>query len=344
MSLMPRTHMRAEIEEIPAAVRRLLADPGDALRNAGQRLRNADPAVIVTIGRGSSDHAATYLKYAIELTAGIPVASLGPSIASIYHAPLRLSRAACFAISQSGQSPDLLALAGNVRAAGALTFALTNAVGSPMAAVADLAVPLNAGPEKSVAATKSFVTSIVAGLAILAYWQEDKALHAALAALPGQFEQAIGQEWPALANALSAAGSLFVLGRGPAHAIANEAALKFKETCGLHAEAFSGAEILHGPAALVRRGFPIIALIARDAAEPAMAATVSRLAAQGGMVFASSTEATGAQLLPFVATGHSLTDPLALIVSFYAFIERLARQRGFNPDAPPDLSKVTKTL
>ena len=94
----------------------------------------------------------------------------------------------------------------------------------------------------------------------------------------------------------------------------------------------------------MRRGFPIIALIARDAAEPAMAATVSRLAAQGGMVFASSTAATGAQLLPFIATGHSLTDPLALIVSFYAFIERLARQRGFNPDAPPDLSKITKTV
>ena len=114
-------------------------------------------------------------------------------------------------------------------------------------------------------------------------------MHAALAALPGQFEQAIAQEWPALANALAAAGSLFVLGRGPAFAIAHEAALKFKETCGLHAEAYSGAEVLHGPAALVRRGFPIIALIARDAAEPAMAATVARLARQGGMVFASST-------------------------------------------------------
>jgi glucosamine--fructose-6-phosphate aminotransferase (isomerizing) len=336
--------MRAEIEEIPAAVRRLLADPGDALRDAGRLLRDTDPAVIVTVARGSSDHAATYLKYAIELTAGIPVASLGSSIASIYHAPLRLNRAACLAISQSGESPDLLALTSSVRAAGALTIALTNAIGSPLAHTADLAVPLNAGPETSVAATKSFVTSIVAGLAILAHWREDMALHAALATLPGQCEQAIGQEWPALANALAAAGSLFVLGRGPAFAIAHEAALKFKETCGLHAEAYSGAEVLHGPAALVRRGFPIIALIARDAAEPAMAATVARLARQGGMVFASSTAATGAQVLPFVATGHSLTDPLVLIVSFYAFIERLARQRGFNPDAPPALSKITKTL
>jgi glucosamine--fructose-6-phosphate aminotransferase (isomerizing) len=314
------------------------------LRHAGQLLRDADPAVIVTIARGSSDHAATYLKYAIELTAGIPVASLGPSIASIYHAPLRLNRAACLAISQSGQSPDLLALAASVRAAGACTIALTNAVASPLAVAADLAVPLKAGPENSVAATKSFVTSIVAGLAILAHWQEDGALHAALTALPAQCEEAIGQEWPALASALAAANSLFVLGRGPAYAIANEAALKFKETCGLHAEAYSGAEVLHGPAALARRGFPVIALIARDAAEPAMAATASRLATQGGMVFASSTAASGAQTLPFVATGHSLTDPLALIVSFYAFIERLARQRGFDPDAPPDLSKITKTL
>lgn len=338
------THMRREIAEIPAMVRQLLADPDGALAQAGAWMRGIDPAMILTIARGSSDHAATYLKYAVELTTGIPVASLGPSIVSIYQTRLKPPRAVCLAISQSGQSPDIVALAEAVRAGGAATLALTNAAKSPLGAAADRVIDIQAGPEKSVAATKSFVCSIVAGLALLAHWREDAALTAALTALPDHLERALCCDWSALSSAFGDAGSVFILGRGPANAIAGEVALKFKETCGIHAEAYSAAEVLHGPAAIVRQGFPVIALAARDAAEDAIAMTVTRLVEQGANAFVTSDKAKAAQVLPFVATGHALTDPLVPIVSFYNFVEGFARARGRDPDLPPHLRKVTETI
>ncbi len=338
------THMRQEIDEIPTLVRHLLADSDSAFAQAGAWLREVDPAVILTIARGSSDHAASYLKYAVELTTGIPVASLGPSIVSIYQTRLRLSRALCLSISQSGQSPDIVALAEAASAGGAATLVLTNVAKSPLGMAADRVIDLRAGPEKSVAATKSFVCSIVAGLALLAHWREDTALATALAALPEHLEQALRCDWSSLAGALEKASSLFVIGRGPGNAIACEVALKFKETCGLHAEAYSAAEVLHGPAAIIREGFPVIALAARDAAEDGIAETVTRLAAQGAKAFITSCKAKGAQTLPFVATGHALTDPLVPIISFYHFVETFALARGGDPDSPPHLRKVTETM
>ncbi|MEX6505216.1 SIS domain-containing protein [Jiella sp. M17.18] len=342
-SLRP-TAMQQEIAEIPAAVSRLLTASEASIDRAAALLRQRDPAVIGTIARGSSDHAAAYLKYAIELTAGVPVASLGPSIASIYGAPMHFERGACLAISQSGKSPDIVAMAKTVRSGGGAVVALTNTATSPLGAASDLVVDIAAGPELSVAATKTFVASVVAGLAILAKWQDDAKLSAALAALPGQLERAVACDWSDLVAALDGTDSLFILGRGPSHAIANEAALKFKETCGMHAEAYSAAEVLHGPVSIVREGFKVIALIARDAAAASMADTVERMVAQGAEVFATSDRAGSARPLPFAATGHPLTDPLVLIAAFYSFIERLARHRGLDPDAPPNLRKVTETL
>ena len=339
------TFMRREIEEIPAAVGRLLADGDGALTAAGAMLRREDPALLATIARGSSDHAATFLKYAIEISLGLPVASLGPSLASIYEASMRLRNTVCIAISQSGKSPDIVAMAASARKGGASTLALTNVPGSPLAETCDLTIDIKAGPENSVAATKSFVTSIVAGLAILAEWQANAALSAALRELPARLDEAIACDWSALAEGLDGRDSLFMLGRGPAFAIANEAALKFKETCGMHAEAYSAAEVLHGPVAIVGRGFPVIAFAVSDKSEPAVAETVARVAAQGANVFVTSRKPPDdATPLPFAATGHPLTDPLALIVSFYGFIEELARRRGGNPDAPPHLRKVTETI
>jgi glucosamine--fructose-6-phosphate aminotransferase (isomerizing) len=135
-----------------------------------------------------------------------------------------------------------------------------------------------------------------------------------------------------------------VLGRGPGAAIAHEAALKFKETSGLHAEAYSTAEVLHGPAAIVQKGFPVLALSAADKARPSILETCARLAGQGGSVFVADPQPGSGIALPVARTGHPLTDPIALVVSFYGFIEALARRRGFNPDEPPHLRKVTSTL
>ena len=337
------SHMRMEIDEIPDATRRLLEHSGDQLRAAGEALRQRQPVMVATIARGSSDHAAAFLKYAIELVAGVPVASIGPSIMSIYGRELKLAGCASISISQSGKSPDIVAMTQSARRNGALSIALTNTAGSPLATSADLSIDLNAGLEQSVAATKSFVSSVVAGLAVLGHWVEDAALLDSLQKLPGTFEKAVVCDWTPVLAALKDRESLYVLGRGPALAIAQEAALKFKETCGIHAEAYSAAEVLHGPARIVEAGFPILALAARDASEAAVAEIADRLSKQGATAFATTDRVTAAQQLPFAATGHPITDALSLIVSFYGFVEMLSRHRGFDPDRPPHLKKITET-
>lgn len=146
-----------------------------------------------------------------------------------------------------------------------------------------------------------------------------------------------------LTDVLDRDNSFYVLGRGPAMAIASEVALKFKETCGLHAESYSAAEVMHGPVALVDKGFPVLTLAARDMAEAVSVAAAEKLAADGAAAFVTSDKASKATGLPFVATGHPLTDALCLVVPFYSFVEAYARHRGFNPDKPPRLHKVTQT-
>ncbi|MFN3971286.1 MAG: SIS domain-containing protein [Gemmobacter sp.] len=341
---MTETQMAREVAEIPQAAARFLAKARPQVTAAAMALRRMDPHLIVTVARGSSDHAATYLKYAVELMAGIPVASVGPSVASIYRRPLRLAGAACIGISQSGQSPDIVEMMRAAGAGGALTLALTNQADSPMARAVAHALPLMAGPERAVAATKTFTGSVLAGLALVAEWQEDEALRSALASLPEAMAQALRLDWSALEDRLAPAQSLYVLGRGPAFAIACEAALKGKETCGLHAEAYSAAEVLHGPAAIVRAHFPVLALAVEDAALAQVQATAERLAAQGADVFVTGTQVPGAVTLPMVGGLHPMVAPLVLAAAWYRFVEGLSRRRGHDPDTPPHLRKVTETM
>lgn len=338
------SHMAKEVAECPAAVARFVAQSSDLLRKAGTALRKVDPPLIVTVARGSSDHAATYLKYAAELMCGLPVASVGPSVASVYGRSLKLSGAACIGISQSGQSPDIVQMMQSAGRGGALTLAITNDADSPMGRACTHCLPLHAGQESSVAATKTFVVSVVAGLSVLAEWQQDSALIAAITALPDAMDQALRLDWSPLTARLTSAQSAFVVGRGPAFAIASEAALKLKETCGLQAEGYSAAEVLHGPSAIVQAHFPVLALAVADAAQPHVVATAERLAAQGADVFITGVAAKGAMTLPAVPALHPLVDPLVLAVAFYAFVEDLSRRRGFDPDTPPHLRKVTETL
>ena len=226
---------------------------------------------------------------------------------------------------------------------GALTLALTNTPGSPLAAACDHVIDIAAGAERSVAATKTFVNSALAGLALVAHWTEDETLLGALHALPEQLHAASDCDWSPLAEALEGQDSLYILGRGPAYAIAGETALKFKETAAFHAEAYSGAEVMHGPVSIVGEGFPVLALTARDAAEASVAGTADMLAGKGAAVFTTSALARAARQLPSIPTGHPLADPLALIVTVYAFVEGFARRRGLDPDRPAHLKKVTET-
>ena len=252
----PETQMLREVHEIPLAVDRLLQNGAEDVTRAAEALRERAPGYMISVARGSSDHVATYLKYASELLTGTPIASIGPSIASIYGRQLNLSGSACVSVSQSGQSPDIVEMARMATRGGALSIAITNNPDSPLAEVSDHSLNLHAGPELSVAATKTFVNSAVVGLWLLAEWAGDKALLAAIRALPGQLDRAVTLDWPEARDALGSRNSIFCLGRGPAYAISNEAALKFKETCQIHAESYSSAEVLHGPVSIVDGGFP----------------------------------------------------------------------------------------
>ncbi|SMX23677.1 SIS domain-containing protein [Boseongicola aestuarii] len=341
---MAETQMRREVLEIPSAVDRLLRNGGDDIKAAADAIRAQDPSFMVSVARGSSDHVATYLKYASELLMGTPIASIGPSIASIYKRQLNLKGAVCLSVSQSGKSPDIVEMARMARAGGALSVAMTNHPDSPLAQVADHALNLHAGPELSVAATKTFVNSTVAGIWLLAEWAEDAALLAAIHNLPEKLESAVLIDWPAVREALEGRNSIYCLGRGPAYAISNEAALKFKETCQIHAESYSSAEVLHGPVSIVDGGFPVIALASADEAEGALASVADEIASKGATVFATTEKVSKASALEVTRTGHALTDPISLIASFYAMVERTAASRGINPDAPRHLKKVTETV
>ncbi|MCT8161127.1 SIS domain-containing protein [Pseudoruegeria sp. SHC-113] len=338
------TQMRREIEEIPVAVERLLSEGQGGITAAAEAIRAADPALLVSVARGSSDHACTYLKYASELLLGLPMASVGPSVASVYGAELKLARAACISVSQSGKSPDIVEMTRSARAGGAYAVAITNDLTSPLAQTANAALGICAGPELSVAATKTFVTSLVSGLWLLAECKQDKALLDAIRLLPAELDAATRCDWSAAVDAITGS-SLYTLGRGPSWAISNEAALKFKETCQIHAESYSSAEVLHGPVSIVDQDFPVIGFAAADAAEGALVDVAAQIAGKGAQVFVTSDKAHGgAQVLAHQRTSHWLTDPIALIVSFYAMVEQVAAKRGINPDAPRHLKKVTETV
>lgn len=338
-----RTRMAEETAEAPRAARDLLARNADPARRLAERLRAHPPRSVLTCARGSSDHAATYAKYLIETRTGLITASAAPSVSSVYETTPLADDVLCLAISQSGASPDLLSTAKAYRDAGALLVALVNAPDSPLAALAQAELPLWAGPELSVAATKSYLAALAALAQLVAAWTEDAALESALADLPQQMAQALELDWSAALEALSHVANLYVVGRGPGFAAAQEMALKFKETCGLHAEAFSAAEVRHGPMALARDGFPVLLLAQDDATREGVEALAADLVAAGAKVLIAGGSAPGAIVLP-ACGGHALLQPILLVQAFYAMVEQLARARGFDPDSPPGLQKVTRTL
>ena len=337
------SRMRTEILEIPDAVDRLLTQGRSAVAAAARKARDLDPPFLLSVARGSSDHACTFLKYASELVLRRPMASVGPSVNSIYGVDLEAAQALCLCVSQSGQSPDIVRMTESLRAGGAMTVAITNDPSARLAEVADTTLPIHAGPELSVAATKTFVTSLVAGLWLIAEIKGDVDLIAAIRDLPEHLRAATACDWSAAADAIGES-SLFTLGRGPSWAISNEAALKFKETCLIHAESYSSAEVLHGPVSIVEPNFPVITFAAADPAEDTVAQVSDELAKKGARVFTLASGVTEAESLPRVRTGHWLTDPVTAIVSFYGMVESVAVARGIDPDKPRHLNKVTETV
>jgi glucosamine--fructose-6-phosphate aminotransferase (isomerizing) len=335
--------MLAEAREAPAVLRAQLAGDEELYRRLGAALRAAPPAGLATLGRGSSDHAAHWIGRLATVRTGLLAASVEPSLVTLYRARLRAERLLVLAVSQSGQSPDLVEPVKQLRAGGATAVALVNDPGSPLAGAADWVLPLRAGPELAVPATKSFVASLVAGARLVAAWCEDGALEAALEDVPEAVEAGLRQDWSAAAAALAGEERMYVIGRGLGFPVALEAALKLKEACGIHAEAFSAAEVRHGPMGLVGPGFPVLMLALRGPALPGLVAFAGELRAVGAKVLLAAPASVAGRDLTIATAPAEELDALAAVASVYPMAEALARARGRDPDRPPNLVKVMRT-
>lgn len=332
---MTRTIMAKEAAEAPTRIREQLAANASRIADIVSLVQQKQPRYVYMVGRGSSDHAGVFAKYLIEIEIGLPVAAAAPSIASVYNKQLDLTGALVLVISQSGRSPDILAQVAMAKAAGALVVALVNDETSPLAEQADQVIPLHVGAEKAVAATKSYLATLSALLQLVAAWSGNSQLQDAVIALPEVLQRAIELPAQLTAQSLQGVEHLVVLGRGPGYAISREIALKLKEVCGIHAEAFSSAEFLHGPVTLVKDQFAIVDVSIADEANAAHQAQIAEVRSRGARIV----HLHHADLL-----SNPRVLPLALLQRFYLDVEAVARSRGVNPDAPPGLNKVTKTV
>jgi glutamine---fructose-6-phosphate transaminase (isomerizing) len=336
--------MLQETREAPARVAEMLVQDERSYGALADALVAHAPCFAATIGRGSSDHAATYAASLLGIAGGLATASLPPSLVTRYRAELDLRRALVLAISQSGASPDIVATLRAASASGGCTVAILNAENAPLAGVARHVLPQRAGPERSVAATKSFICSLVCIARLIARWRFDAALSTALARLPERLDAALGCDWSAALELLAPARSLYVVGRGLGFGIVHEWALKLKETSGLHAEALSAAEVRHGPRAVIDRAFPVLALALGDPAGRDAAAFAAELAARGHRVAVASAGPGPGRHLPLPKPLHPWLDPIVAVQAFYPLAAQLAEARGLDPDRPRGLAKATSTI
>ncbi|WP_375289507.1 SIS domain-containing protein [Qipengyuania sp.] len=343
----PQSLMLQEAESAGTVVEGQIARNRSLMVDAAARLRRLDPPFALTIARGSSDHAANFAKLLFETRLGIPVVSQSPSLATLYgKVSPKVAGAFALAISQSGKSPDLIETAKAVRGQGAFLVAMVNDPASPLAEEADIVIPLHAGSERSVAATKSFIASLTAISDLAAHWGEDRGLARALGDAGALLDNAWAMDWSEAIEPLAAVRQVLVLGRGLTWPIAAEAALKFKETAQIHAESFSSAEVAHGPMALVGEGDPILAFAPADEAAQGFAERLAAFAERGAKVIAAGSEDTTAPAairLPIAGSKDPAVTSIGMIASFYRLAEALARRLGRDPDDPPFLSKVTRT-
>ncbi|MEX2961216.1 glucosamine-6-phosphate deaminase NagB-II [Microbulbifer sp. TYP-18] len=332
---MVTTVMESEAREAPDRIEEQLKNNASIMAELGARLRRKPPRLVMIVGRGSSDHAGVFAKYLIEIETGTPTFAAAPSVSSVYGRKLKLEDALVLVISQSGRSPDVLALAEMAQQAGAYTVALVNDESAPVGDVVDLVVPLWAGPEKAVAATKSYLATLSAVLQLVANWTQDSDLLNAVETLPRTLAQAVEASPQLRPEDLADVNNLVVLGRGPGYGITRELALKLKEVCNIHAESFSSAEFLHGPVTLVERQLTVVNVPIEDESYTVHSEQIADVMRRGGTLVNLHVPTGGV---------HPRVAPLALLQRFYLDVAHVAVSRGINPDQPAGLKKVTRTL
>lgn len=337
------TLMEKEAREAPEVVASQLHHNTFTLEDLSSSRPLSSLKMVVTCARGSSDHAAAYAKYLFEIMLGVPVLSLRPSIGSIYMRPMNLSDSLFLVISQSGKSPDLISCALWAKKNGAYVVALINAPNTPLGKETDLLLPLHAGEEKSVAATKSYIASLTATAHIVAQLSGDIHFLENLQNLPKKLAAACQLNWDQAIIPFASSDDLLVVGRGLCYGIALEAALKFKETASIHAEGFSSAELMHGPLALVRERYPILVFSQQDETRKGVQQLIDTLRNKGACVFAAEEGKETKWRLPVINDIHPYLSPIAMIQRFYLLVNQISLARGFNPDQPEHLQKETRT-
>lgn len=332
--------MASEIRESADVVARIVANRA-APRDIAGRIGIDSPPLCVVCGRGSSGHTGVFLRYLIETRLRLPVSASAPSVITAFRTPLKLRDALFIVISQSGRSPDLVEATMSARAAGARTVAIVNATTSPVADAAEFVIPIEAGHEHSVAATKTVIGSMAAGLALVAELAGDGALRGALERLPGRLTRALALDWSFIADDLAGASAVFVAGRGLALGSAREIALKLSEVLRLPSIGVSAAELQHGQRAALSSRTPIIMMRLMDETAPMVDALSKELRAQNiGLHLVGGPLSS----LQWLAEDDPATDAITMLVPAYQMIERAARAFGFDPDRPPRLSKITETF
>jgi len=332
---MTQTIMEQEAKQAPAVVAGQLTANKALAEKIGATLREIQPKMVMIIGRGSSDHAGVFGKYLIEIEAGIPTFAAAPSVSSVYGKQLKLDQALVIVISQSGRSPDIIAQAEMAKKAGAYCVALVNDETSPLKDIVDEVFPLKAGAEISVAATKSYLATLSALLQLTAYWTENEELIAALDTLPAAMQTIIDSKPQLTSQSIDGVKNMVILGRGLGYAITKEMALKLKEVSSIHAEAFSSAEFLHGPVTLVEQGLAILNCAVNDESAQSHQEQIDEMCQRG------------ADLVHLRQTDndvHPRLAPLVVLQRFYLDVAEVSVSRGFNPDEPKGLKKVTRTL
>ena len=337
------TQLGVESSEAPAVLQRQEKTLVGPIADLVTTIRNKSPRLVVTCARGSSAHAATYCKHLFERHLGIPVSAAAPNIASIYNRTLAIRDQLFLAVSQAGRSADIVETAAMATASGAITVAIVNDTNSPLARACDFVLPMEAGPELSVAASKSFIASLAVLLRLTASWTDDVMMRRSIERLPERLAAATELDWSAAVSRLSSAQSVMTIGRGPTLAIAREAALKLKEACNLHAEAFSSAEFQHGPIALVEQSYPVLLFTPADQAIAGIEDLRADLVRKGASVFSTDRRGGDPGFLPILDPDHPDADAICLIQTFYQLLLRVAERRGNDVDRPRHLQKVTRT-
>ena len=346
---MMNSHLSREIHEQPEVLAHLLDEQAGTAAHIAAAIRARDVRYAVIAARGTSDNAARYAQYLFGAAVGLPVALAAPSLFSIYRMPPQLRDALVLGVSQSGQSPDIVAVVEEGRRQGALTVAVTNAPASPLAQVAAHVLPLGAGEERAVAATKTY-TAQLAALALLAVQlASDGERLAALRSVPEAVEKTLALEEPVAlaAQRYAYATECVVLGRGYNYATAFEIALKLKELTYVVAEPYSSADFRHGPVAIVERGFPAVVVAPQGAVYADVLALTHELAAREAelIVISGQDEALRLARTPLwlpVALPEWLS-PFTCVVPGQLLALHITLAKGYDPDHPRGLKKVTET-